>query len=161
MKKSTIRLVGILLVAMMLLPLVSCGGRMRAFNEAQDLLEAKGYQVTALPLFISGNLGNTLLADAGFPIDTKDLEWVVEGEKKGTNATVFILAFSDEAAADKGIEAFKNEFFAQPSAAANDFEVEEIDNVIYCMVNGGVHMMLKKDGNIVYYGTKEVTDVIN
>ncbi len=156
MKKSTIRLVGILLVAMMLLPLVSCAGRMRAFNEAKNLLEAKGYQVTALPLFVSGNLGSTLLADAGFPIDTKDLEWVVQGEQENNADTaVFIIGFTDEAGADEGIENFKKAFMDQDSAASNDFVIEEVDNTVYCKVNGEIHMMLKKDGNIVYFGTEQ------
>ena len=164
MKKTTLRITGILLTLIMLLPLVSCGTRMRDFSEASSLLEEKGYEVTALPLFISGNLGSTLLADAGFPIDTTNIEWVVEGQKTtgGDTVTVFIIGFADDATATEGIEAFTNDFLTQSSAASNIFEIQEEGNTVYCIANGEIHMMLKKDGSTVYLGTgQSVNDITN
>ena len=164
MKKSTLRLVGIVLTLIMLLPLVSCGTRMRDFKEAITLLEEKGYEVTSLPLFMTGNFGNSLLTDAGFPIDTADLEWVVDGKKTTATGTVdvFIIGFTDEEAADKGIEGFKDAFLTQTSAASNIFEIQEEGDTVYCIANGEVHMMIKQNGSIICFGPEqnviEITD---
>lgn len=167
MKKSTIRIVGILLTLIVLLPLVSCGGRIRDFSQASSNLENKGYEVLAVPLFLVGNLADSALADASLPINTDNIEWIIEGKKAetiGADSTpfVFIVGFTNETTAIEGIEDLKEEYKAQADSNADEIVIEEVDNTIYCKINGELYVMLKRKGNIVYFGDEQgVLDATN
>ncbi|MBQ8408037.1 MAG: hypothetical protein IJY39_04160 [Clostridia bacterium] len=131
MKKSIVKVLALTLVAvMMCLALVSCGGPAKDPADAKAALDENGYTATKIDNDGLGALALAALSVAGI----KDVECVVSGTNSdGEHVTIIYFEDKDAANAEwEDVQAY----------AEDEKDDEETDWVV------------KKSGNMIYFGTK-------